>query len=50
LACLFSSTKLEIKTEQDLPGTDGRRGKRVGEGSGGGRYDPNNVFTCELKN
>jgi hypothetical protein len=31
IAILFSSTKLVIKVEQDLPGTEGRRGKRVGE-------------------
>jgi hypothetical protein len=38
--------KLEIKAEQDLPGTDRRKGKRVGEGAGG-RNDPNNACTCE---
>jgi hypothetical protein len=35
-----------IKAEQDLPGTEGERGERVGEGAGG-RNNPNNVFTCE---
>jgi hypothetical protein len=35
LGCLFSSIKLVTKAEQDLPGTEGRRGKRVGEGSRG---------------
>jgi hypothetical protein len=32
LGCVFSSTKLVIKAEQDLPGTEG--GKE-GEGGGG---------------
>jgi hypothetical protein len=32
LSCIFSSTKLVIKAEQDLPGTEGEKGKRVGEG------------------
>jgi hypothetical protein len=45
-ACLFSSTKLAIKAEQDVPGTEGGREERVGEGDGG-RNDPNNVCTCE---
>jgi hypothetical protein len=35
LGCLFSSTKLVIKAEQDLPGTDGGSGERVGEGGRG---------------
>jgi hypothetical protein len=30
-ACLFSSTKLLIKAEQDLPGTERGRGERVRE-------------------
>jgi hypothetical protein len=39
-AYVISSTKLVIRAEQDLPGTEvGRRG--------GGRNDPNNVCTCE---
>jgi hypothetical protein len=33
-ACVFSSTKLVLKAEQDLPGTEGRRG---GEGRKGGQ-------------
>jgi hypothetical protein len=45
-ACVFSSTKLVIKAEQDLPGTERGRGQREGEG-GRGRNDPNNVCTCE---
>jgi hypothetical protein len=43
-AYAFSSTKLEIRTEQVLPGSE-RGGKRWGEA--GGRNDPNNVCTCE---
>jgi hypothetical protein len=35
-----------IKAEHDLPGTEGRRGKRMGE-EDGRRNDPNNVCTCE---
>jgi hypothetical protein len=35
-----------IKVEQDLPGTEGGGGKRVGERAGG-RNDPNNICTCE---
>jgi hypothetical protein len=31
-ACVFSSTKLVIRAEQDLPGIEGGRGERVGEG------------------
>jgi hypothetical protein len=34
-ACLFSSTKLGIKAEQDLLGTERRRGVRVGGGQEG---------------
>jgi hypothetical protein len=45
-AWLFSSTKLVVKVEQVLPGTEGERRERVGEGSRG-RNDPNNVCTCE---
>jgi hypothetical protein len=33
--CVFSSTKLVIRAEQDLPGTEGRRGERMGEGDRG---------------
>jgi hypothetical protein len=35
-ACVFSSTKLVIKTEKDLPGTEGGRRE---EGRGGGRWE-----------
>jgi hypothetical protein len=43
-AYVFSSTKLVIRAEQDLPGTELGR-----EGRGGGRVEiyPNNVCTCE---
>jgi hypothetical protein len=43
-AYVFSSTKLEIRAEQFLPGSEGG-----GEGGVGnrGRNDPNNVCTCE---
>jgi hypothetical protein len=45
---VFSATKLEIRAEQVLPESEGRRGEKVGEGTGGGRRkDPNNVRTCE---
>jgi hypothetical protein len=44
-ACVFSSTKLEIRAEQVLPG-EGRGGKGWGRGEGG-RNDPNNVCICE---
>jgi hypothetical protein len=39
-AYVFSSTKLEIRAEQVLPGS------KVGRVSGG-RNDANSVFTCE---
>jgi hypothetical protein len=45
-AYVFSSTKLEIRAEQVLPGSEGERGQRMGEGAGG-RNNPNNVCTCE---
>jgi hypothetical protein len=45
-AYVFSSTKLVIKAEQDLPGTEGGGGQKVGEGAEG-RSDPNNGCTCE---
>jgi hypothetical protein len=32
---IFSSTKLVITAEQDLPGTEGGRGKKVREGGRG---------------
>jgi hypothetical protein len=45
-AYVFSSTKLVIRAEQDLPGTAG--GREIGWGRGAGwRNDPNNVCTCE---
>jgi hypothetical protein len=34
-AYVFSSTKLEIRAEQFLPGSEGREGERVGEGGRG---------------
>jgi hypothetical protein len=40
-AYVFSSTKLEIRAEQVLPGSEGGDGQRVG------RNDPNNVYKCE---
>jgi hypothetical protein len=36
----FSSTKLVVRAEQDLPGSERGRG-------GGGRNDPKNVRTCK---
>jgi hypothetical protein len=47
-ACVFSSTKLVIRTEQDLPGTEWGMGwgKRIGKGARW-RNDPNNEWTCE---
>jgi hypothetical protein len=38
-----------IKAEQNLLGTEGGWGDRIGKGAGG-RNDPNNVCTCEQKN
>jgi hypothetical protein len=43
-ACVFSSTKLVIKAEKDLPGTEGGESVRGGVRK---RNDPNNVCTCE---
>jgi hypothetical protein len=43
-AYVFSSTKLEIKAEQVLSGSEGGKGCRWGTGE---RNDPNNVCTCE---
>jgi hypothetical protein len=34
-SCVFSSTKLVIRAEEDLPGTEGGGGEIVGEGSMG---------------
>jgi hypothetical protein len=46
IAYVVSSTKLEIKAEQVLPGSKWVWGKR--EGVGAGRTNgPNNVCTCE---
>jgi hypothetical protein len=42
----LSSTKLEIRAEQILPGSEGGGGDREREGVGG-RNSPNNVCTCE---
>jgi hypothetical protein len=49
---VFYSTKLEIRVEQVLPGSEGwwwgfGRGQSGGEM---GRNDPNNVCTCEEMN
>jgi hypothetical protein len=45
-AYVFSSTKLVIRTEQNLPGSD--EGVGGGQGRGAGRRnDRNNVCTCE---
>jgi hypothetical protein len=43
---VFSSTKLEIRAEQILPGSEGYGGKRVGA-KAEGRNGPNDVCTCE---
>jgi hypothetical protein len=45
-AYVFSSAKLMIRAEQDLPETErgGGEGRRRGAGE---RIDPNNVCTCE---
>jgi hypothetical protein len=45
-ANVFSSTKLEIRAEEVLPGGEGGGGERVGEVTVW-RNDPNNVCTCE---
>jgi hypothetical protein len=45
-ASVFSSTKLEIKAEQVLPGSEAGKGEREGKGVRW-RNDPNNVHTCE---
>jgi hypothetical protein len=34
-AYVFSSTKSVIRAEWDLPGSEGRRGEKMGEGSRG---------------
>jgi hypothetical protein len=43
---VFSSTKLEIRAEQVVPGSEEGVGERVGEGDGV-RNDTNNECTCE---
>jgi hypothetical protein len=45
-AYILSSTKLEIRAEQVLPGSKEERVERARERDGG-RNDPNNVCTCE---
>jgi hypothetical protein len=45
-AYVFSSTKLKIRAEQLLPGSEGEGGEKV-EDEGGGRNDLNNVHTSE---
>jgi hypothetical protein len=37
-ACIFSSTKLVIKAEQDLTGTEGEGGRGWERGAGGGKW------------
>jgi hypothetical protein len=44
---VFSSTKLEIRAEQILPGSEEGLGAEVGGGGSGGRNDLNNVCACE---
>jgi hypothetical protein len=57
-ASVFSSTKLEMRAEQVLPGSEGGGEERVDVAGGGGaprggrpgeggRNDPNNVCVCE---
>jgi hypothetical protein len=43
---VFSSTKLEVRAEQILPGSEVGMGERMGE-EGRGRNNANNVCTCE---
>jgi hypothetical protein len=45
-ANVFSSTKLVIRAEQVLPGSEGDVGEREGTGSRGEKW-PNNVCTYE---
>jgi hypothetical protein len=45
-AYVFSSTKLVIRAEEVLPGTEEGRGA-LWERGAGWRNDPNNVCTCE---
>jgi hypothetical protein len=46
-AYVFSSTKLEIRAEEVLPGSKGRCGREREVVGTGGSNDPNNVCTCE---
>jgi hypothetical protein len=46
IAYVYSSTKLEKRAEQVLPGSGGNEGRGRGWGPGG-RNDPNNVCTSE---
>jgi hypothetical protein len=47
IAYVFSSTKLEKKAEQVLPGSEGGWRKEGRDGGTGGRNDPSNVCTYE---
>jgi hypothetical protein len=38
IACVFSSTKLEIRAEQALPGSEGVRGEMEGMGGRGEKW------------
>jgi hypothetical protein len=46
IAFVFSPTKLEIRAEQILPGSEEGGGRGRGRGVRGSN-DPNNVCTCE---
>jgi hypothetical protein len=50
IAYVFSSTKLEKRAQQVLPGSKGGVGEREGAGRVGGRNGPNNVCTYEYMN
>jgi hypothetical protein len=47
IAYVFSSTKLETRAEQVLPGSEGVVGERERGHGAGGRNGPNNVCTYE---
>jgi hypothetical protein len=49
LLLVFSSTKLEKRAEQFLPGSEGCRGRERGPGARDGK-DPNTVCTYEYTN
>jgi hypothetical protein len=49
IAYVFSSTKLEKRAEQVLPGSEGSVDEREGW-EAGERNDPNNVHTYEYMN